>query len=198
MPVQDPLECSWFLANAFDFDSVGKAVPLASLVRPKPAFNIEMVRQLGTVFPDQEVIGAMCGRKVAAKASWARDKVMYGTNHASGLRSWRLVNKATTQYKAAGHLFGFPISVSPPVHPAIYSPTGAVPKKTRMGVIDPNNCRPTADYSWPPAGYWMEWLIASVNESINLETDFPWVKYIRHSDFVDQILCLKALGEPVL
>lgn len=198
MPVQNPLECSWFLANAFDYDCVGKAVPLASLVRPEPAFNIGMVKKLGAVFPDQEVIGAMCGRKVAAKASWPRDKVMYATNHASGLRAWRLVTKATKQYKAAGHLFGFPLSVSPPVHPAVYSPTGAVPKKTRMGVIDLENCRPTADYSWPPAGYWMEWLTQSVNGSIDLEGDFPWVKYIKHTDFVDQILCLKALGEPVL
>ena len=94
MPVQNPLECSWFLANAFDYDSVGKAVPLASLVRPEPAFNVEMVKKLGAVFPDQEVIGAMCGWKVAAKACWPRDKVMYATNHASGLRAWRLVTKA--------------------------------------------------------------------------------------------------------
>ena len=38
----------------------------------------------------------------------------------------------------------------------------------------------------------------AVNGTIDLEEDFPWVKYIRHTDFVDQILCLKALGEPVL
>ena len=43
----------------------------------------------------------------------------------------------------------------------------------------------------------MDWLISSVNGSIQLEDDFPWVKYIRHVDLVDQILCLKAFGEPV-
>ena len=189
---------SWFLANAFDYGDVGRAVPLASVARPEPAFDVKMVAALGATYPDHEVIGAMCGRKVDAKDRWDRTKVMFATNHISGQRAWRLVDKANTQYKRKGHMFGFPISVSPPIHPAIYSPTGAVPKKTRLGVIDPDNCRPTADYSWPPAGYWMEWLMPAVNGTIDLEEDFPWVKYIRHTDFVDQILCLKALGEPVL
>ena len=190
--------CSWFLANAFDHKDVGRAVPLASLRRPEPAFDVAMVRQLGSAFADQEVIGAMCGRRVAAKNRWKREKVMFATNHGSSQRAWRLVNKANEQYKTQGHMFGFPISVSPPIHPGIYSPTGAVPKKTRLGEIDPDNCRPTADYSWPPPGYWMDWLTSSVNGSIQLEEDFPWVKYIRHVDLVDQILCLKAFGEPVM
>jgi hypothetical protein len=197
VPADDP-GCPWFLANAFDFGTVDKAVPLASLVRPAAAFDIPMVRQLGYNFPDQEIVGAMCGRRVSAKDRWDRKTSMYATNHGSGLRAWRLVTKANDEYKRQGQLYGFPISVCPAVHPAVFSPTGAVPKKTRLGLIDPLNIRPTADYSWPPVGYWMEWLIPSVNDTIQLEEDFPWVRYIRHTDLVNQALALKALGEPVL
>jgi hypothetical protein len=30
------------------------------------------------------------------------------------------------------------------------TPQGAVPKKLADGAIDPYNCRPTSDFSWPP------------------------------------------------
>ena len=60
---------SWFLANAFDADDVNLAVPLHSMIRPEPAFDLEMVGQLGAYYPDQEVVSAICGRSIKSKNS---------------------------------------------------------------------------------------------------------------------------------
>lgn len=57
--------------------------------------------------------------------------------------------------------------------------------------------RPTSDFSWPATGHWCEWLAKSVNDSIDLDSDFPYVKWMGFKDFVNQAVNLKALGEPV-
>jgi hypothetical protein len=189
---------SWFLANAFDADDVNLAVPLHSMTRPEPAFDLEMVGQLGAYYPDQEVVSAICGRSIRSKNSWPSPSTLFGTNHGSGIASWFFVNKANEGYKKGGQMFGFEISVCPPIYPAFYSPTGAVHKTDRLGNIDPLNMRPTADYSWPASGHWMEWLTSSVNSSIDLERDFPWVAYASYKDIAGRALQLAALGEPVV
>jgi hypothetical protein len=90
-----------------------------------------MVRVLGEQYPDKEALAAMYGQSIPAKNLWPADSVLFGTNHKSGLRSWRFVNKANEGYKQRGEIYGFPITVSPPIFPAMYSPTGAVAKKLR-------------------------------------------------------------------
>jgi hypothetical protein len=126
-----PAPFSFYMADAFDTGDVGRAVPVASMTRADPTFDLDMMRALGDPYPDKEALAAICGRSVPAKNLWPVDSVMFGTNHKSGLRSWRFVTKANEEYKAQGQLFGHPISVSPPIFPAIYSPTGAVMKKLR-------------------------------------------------------------------
>jgi hypothetical protein len=122
---------SFFLAGAFDSGDVGRAVPVASMVRSDRTFNIDMVHALGGPYPDKEVLAAICSRSVPAKDLRPAESAMFGTNHKSGLRSWRFVDKANSEYKRQGHLYGFEISVSPPIFPATYSPAGAVVKKLR-------------------------------------------------------------------
>jgi hypothetical protein len=193
------LEHSWFLAKAFDHGGdVGYAVPLHSLARPPPSFDLKALRALGSAYPDQEVVGAMAGRRVTAKNAFPRGEVLFGTNHQSGLRSWFFVNKANQEFKKQGQLLGFPISVCPPVYPAFYSPTGAVHKKDRLGNVDPLNMRPTADYSWPASGHWMEWLTKSVNDSVDLDRDFPRVRYVTFQDIAERALQLRSLGGQVV
>lgn len=186
------------MANAFDYNDVGLAVPLHSVTRPPPTFDLEMVGKLGAFYPDQEVVSAICSRSVRSKNKWPCDQTLFGTNHGSGLASWFFVNKATEGYKKGGEIFGFPISVSPPIYPASYNPTGAVHKTDRLGVIDPLNMRPTLDVSWPAAGHWLEWLTMSVNSSIDLDNDFPWVRYASYKDIAARAQQLNALGEQVV
>ena len=192
------LQCAWFLANAFDTGEVGDTVPLASLQRPSPSFGVEAFAGLGEACRDRELVAAVHGRCVSAKNTWPAAHALFATNHQSSARAWQFVEKANMQYRKAGQMHAFPPEASPPVFPAIYSPTGAVPKTLRDGTVDPHNVRPTADYSWPPPGYWMRWLCPSVNETVDLEQDFPEAKCVSHGDLVEQILKLKAWGEPVV
>ena len=189
----------WFLANAFDAHDVGQAVPLACVKRPRASFSVRSVRALGRACADQELIGALVGRSVTAKSTaWPMSRVMLGSNHRSGLKAWAFVDKAIAGYREAQHVHAFPVEASPPVYPATFSPTGAVPKKLRDGSIDPENMRPTADYSWPPPGHWMKWLYTSINEGIDLDNSFPYIRYLSHKDISRQILRLKIWGEPVV
>ena len=135
---------------------------------------------------------------VTAKHTWPRDEVMFGTNHQSSLKAWRFVEKATQAYIEEGQMLAFPPEASPPVYPAFYSPTGAVPKKLRDGTVDPDNMRPTADYSWPPPGHWMRWLCSSVNKTVDLDADFPEAKYSSFREVAEQVVKLKEWGEPVM
>jgi hypothetical protein len=125
-------------------------------------------------------------------------KVLFSAAHGSGLDAWRFVTKANDEEKQKQHLFGFPISVSPPVFPAMYSPTGAVFKKNRAGEIDLDVRRPTSDFSWPAPGHWMEHVVSSVNSSVDLDEDFPYVQWMAFHDFMNQVVMLKQWGEPVV
>lgn len=143
----------------------------------------------------------MAGRCVDPKDKSRFDPdrpVLFSAAHGSGMEAWRFVEKANGEEKAKGHLFGFPITVSPPVYPATYSPTGAVFKKNRLGEIDLEVRRPTSDFSWPASGLWMEHIAESVNESVDLKEDFPSVKWMQFVDFSNQAAALHALGEPLL
>jgi len=189
---------AWFLANALATGDVGLAVPVQSLIRKPTGFNTPVVRALGVACRDQAVVQAMAEGGVSAKHGWQRKHTMLGTNHSSSLRAWCFVDKATRGYLQEGQMLAFPEDASPPIFPAIYSPTGAVPKKLRDGTIDPDNVRPTADYSWPPPGHWMSWLCRSVNETVDLQKDFPEARYSSFAEVAEQVLKLKGWGEPVV
>ena len=193
-----PARGVWFLANALDAGDVGLAVPINSLARSGTKFNADMVRALGEACNDQEVVQAMAEGVVSAKHEWPKEQVMFGTNHQSSIKAWCFVNKATQSFVDSGQMVAFPKEASPPVFPAMYSPTGAVPKKLRDGTVDPENMRPTADYSWPPPGHWMRWLVKSVNESVDLHGDFPEAKYSSFREVAEQVIKLKVWGEKVV
>ena len=186
------------MASAFDHDDVGMAVPVQSMARPPPSFNVHNFKLFGQGCPDQEMVHAIATRSIETKDTASLAKTMFATNHQSSQNAWRFITKANNTEKGAQHLFGYPISVSPPIFPAMYSPTGAVHKKDRLGNIDMENMRPTSDFSWGPNGHWLTWIVRSVNDSIDLEGGFPWVKYIGFKDFAEQALYLQALGEPVV
>ena len=195
------IEGHWFVAQYFATGDPGWIVPIQSLKRKDASFNTEAFRDFGQGYPDQELITAVAGRCIDPKDKSRFDsnrKVLFSAAHGSGMEAWRFVEKANAEEKEKGHLFGYPITVSPPVFPATYSPTGAVFKKNRMGELDLEVRRPTSDFSWPAAGLWMEWLTSSVNASVDLDEDFPYVKWMSFRDFSNQAVLLKTLGEPLV
>ena len=141
---------SWLMAQYFATGDPGWIVPIQSLERGPPSFNLQAFKRFGVGYPDQELVSAIVGRCVDPKDS-ARHKegrkVLFSAAHGSGLDAWRFVTKANDEEKQKQHLFGFPISVSPPVFPAMYSPTGAVFKKNRAGEIDLDVRRPTSHFT---------------------------------------------------
>ena len=110
-------------------------MPVQSMARAAPSFIPEAFARLGVNYPDQAIISVVVHGTIDPKDSLADGDLFFGSNHLSGLSSWRFVTKANDAEKEKGHLFGFPITVSPPIYPAMYSPTGAVHKKTRAGLI---------------------------------------------------------------
>ena len=200
LPTTD-IKGSWFLAPYFDTKDPDWIVPIQSLKRGPPSFNTDAFRRFGGGFPDQELISAIAGRCVDPK-DWGRHEVdkqvLFSAAHGSGMDAWRFVTEANKVEKDKQHLFGFHISVCPQVYPAMFSPTGAVFKKNRLGEINYEVRRPTSDLSWPAPGHWMEWLVKSVNHSVNLEQDFPYVKWMAFKDFAQQAALLASWGEKVV
>lgn len=195
------VEGQWFLAQCFATGDPGWIVPVQSVRRQPPSFNTAAFREFGVGYPDQELVTAVAGGCVDPKDKSRHDPhrpVLFSAAHGSGMEAWRFVAKANDEEKEKGHLFGFPLTVSPPIYPATYSPTGAVFKKNRLGELDLEVRRPTSDFSWPAHGFWMEWLLESVNDSVDLEEDFPDVKWMAFKDFANQAASLKALGEPLV
>lgn len=191
----------WFMAQCFATGDPGWIVPVQSLRREPPSFNVQAFRDFGVGYPDQELISAVAGGCIDPKDTSRMDPgrpVLFQAAHGSGMEAWRFVEKANREEKDKGHLFGYPISVSPPIYPAAYSPTGAVFKKNRMGEIDLEVRRPTSDFSWPANGLWMEWLVQSANDSVDLEGGFPHVQWMAFRDFANQAAALKALGEDLV
>ena len=76
------------------------------------------------------------------------------------------------------------------------TPSGATTKKLVDGSIDPNNIRPTADFSWPvydvPLAEW----VTSPNDAIMMSLH-PEVKWFALGDFFDQIWYLRQYGVPL-
>ena len=123
---------------------------------------------------------------------------MFATNHKKALSHHRFVNDMYAQETEAGRMLQFSVQQSSPFFPCMVYPTGATTKKKRCGAINDSVMRPTTDYSWPPRQHWLRWLVRSANESVDLDSDFPWLHYVTTMDFIEQILFLKSLGVDVV
>ena len=77
--------------------------------------------------------------------------------------------------------------------PMFVTPQGATTKKLVDGTIDPSNCRPTADFSWPvwdvPLAEW----VTSPNDAIDLDSH-PSLRWFSLQDFFDQVFYLRQFG----
>ena len=88
---------SWLMAQYFATGDPGWIVPIQSLERGPPSFNLQAFKRFGVGYPDQELVSAIVGRCVDPKDS-ARHKegrkVLFSAAHGSGLDAWRFVSKA--------------------------------------------------------------------------------------------------------
>ena len=80
--------------------------------------------------------------------------------------------------------------------PMFVTPQGATEKKLADGSVDPLNCRPTADFSWPVWDVPLAEVVSSPNDCIDMEA-MPQVRWFGLTDFFDQIHYLKKFGVPL-
>jgi len=76
------------------------------------------------------------------------------------------------------------------------TPTGATIKKLIDGSVDPNNVRPTADFSWPVWDVALAEYVTSPNDKILMEAH-PEVRWFALGDFFDQVWYLRQYGVPL-
>ena len=190
-------EVPMFLGTFWRTKDTDDIVPMAYVRHEGAVVRKEAFRALTQWYPDQEVIAALGGAGVPSKNFVKPGVAVLGTNHKASVEHFKFVDKMYQSEVAAGRMAMFGVTQSPPIWPLIVSPTGAVVKKLRDGSIDPDNMRPTADYSWPPPGFWMELLTKSPNASVDLQRDFPYIYYIGAHDLIAQILFLALLGAGV-
>ena len=186
-----------YLADFFVSGDVRDIVPMQNVLNEGRVVRGPALLALAGWYPDQEAVVALAGGGVPSKDRFEPGVAVLGTNHVASVENAAFVNKMYATELDAGRMSKFGIAQSPPCWPIKVSPTGCVDKALRNGDIDPDNKRPTADYSWPPAGHWMWNLCRSPNESVDLERDFPFVYMIGAHDLIEQIQYLAALGDGV-
>jgi len=83
------------------------------------------------------------------------------------------------------------------VWPGCYNPTGCV-DKMKDGAVRLDAKRQTFNPSSPEPGRWLNKIIRSPNESIDLERDFPKVTYFAASHFMLLVTILAAVDPNVM
>jgi hypothetical protein len=186
-----------YLADFFASGDVRHIVPMHYVRNASRVVRGPALLALAGWYPDQEAVVALAGGGVPSKDRFERGIAVLGTNHAASIENAAFVDKMYAAELDSLRMSKYGIAHSPPCWPIKVSPTGCVDKALRNGDIDPENKRPTADYSWPPVGHWMWNLCRSPNESVDLERDFPFVYMIGAHDLIEQIQYLAALGDGV-
>ena len=199
-PVAMP-ECArhvvWFTADAIAENDPTLIVPVQRWRSVQSNFNTKAIEMLAVGFRDKMVLfDLMFGTQI--KNDEHSNQAHLGPNHWSGEREWRLVDEAFQADFKAGRALKFKPEHCPHLWPCFVHPTGSVPKTLRDGSRDLSCVRPTSDLSAPCSG--MEWfgIITAVNDSIDLERDFPKCKYFSWEEFARRAITMKASGETVL
>ena len=115
-----------------------------------------------------------------------------GANSKRGLELHKWVTDANDTDKNLGRMVAIGAQHSPPVWPGHWNPTGCV-DKLKDGIVRLDKKRQTFNPSAPEPGKWLNLLIRSPNESINLDRDFPKVTYFAASHFMLQVSQLEVI-----
>jgi hypothetical protein len=188
-----------FLADYWTSESVDDIVPMEYVSNPQKVVRSAALQALAAWYPDQEVVQALVGGGVPSQDRREDGVAMLGTNHKAALDNAAFVNKMYNDELAAERMSKFGIAHSPCAFGGgtKYAPSGCVDKNLRDGTVDPLNKRPTADYSWPPPGHELAYLVTSPNDSVDLQRDFPYIYMIGAHDLIEQVQYLAALGDGV-
>ena len=138
----------------------------------------------------------MENRGVQPKDDTSSNSAFMGGNSKRGLELQKWVSDANDVDKDLGRMVAIGVQHSPPVWPGNWSPTGCVDKK-KDGVVRLDKKRQTCNLSAPEPGKWLNLLVRSPNETIDLQQDFPRVIYYASAHFMRQVSLLEAIDTRV-
>ena len=172
---------------------------------PPPDLNRAFIEQLALSFPDQDLLR----QAFEYDPGDVRGTAAASTNHRTGLQYHRFVQKAMRTEQQAGRSHRVtarsrPLHHSLPrwvnwlceTYPFTFTPSGAVVKKLLDGTVDPDNMRPTADFSWGKDCCPLSEMVLSPNGSIDVKA-LPHFEWFRLRHFIEQVHYLKQFGLPL-
>ena len=219
-PVPDPRAQGhqWYLGKANETGDAKDIMTVQEMERPPASVNAEWASMLGLASHDQQIAGMLSDGIHPGNAF--QQPLVVCQNHGSALAAHELMTKCLREENEAGrNRFLRPFDTTTVETPAdgapmtlwnnkrstksvldfmpfFSTPQGAVPKKLADGSIDPLNCRPTSDFSWPPPSDPLAKYVTSPNDLIGLDSlaAFRWFKL---SDFFEQVHYLRQWGVPI-
>lgn len=216
-PIPDPRlrNAYWYLGDYNVTKNMDDIKTVQEMDRPPATVNVAWVARLALASHDRQVAGMLVDG--VDPGNERQPPVVVCHNHASSLLAHRLVNKCHHEENAAGrntfwrpevkvwqdlaHKTGGKViwdastSARKVVNyvPFICTPLGAVPKKLADGTIDPDNCRPTSDFSWPVPSVPLAAFVTAPNDLISLD-DLPPFRWFSLREFFEQVHYLNQFG----
>ena len=170
-----------------------------------PPTSTAFISDLARHYPDQDLLR----QAFEYDPGDTRGTAAASTNHRSGLTFHSFVQKAMLTEQQAGRSSrvkaqGRPLHANLPpwlnwlaeMYPFTFTPSGATIKKLLDGTVDPNNMRPTADFSWGKDCCPLSEMVLSPNASIDVKA-MPHFEWFRLRHFIEQIHYLRQFGLPL-
>ena len=214
-PVPDPRAqgVNWYLGKANETGNPKDIMTVQEMPRPAAAVNTEWTSKLGLASHDKQIAGMLSDGIHPGNAF--QQPLVVCQNHGSALKAWELMTKCMQEENAAGRnrfirpdlarkdgklqpIWNCAKSSKTVLDfiPFFATPQGAVPKKLADGAIDPDNCRPTSDFSWPPPSDALAKYVTAPNDLIDKDS-LPGFRWFKLSDFFAQVHYLKQWGVPL-
>ena len=206
----------WYLGDYNRTGNMKDVKTVQEMDRPPATVNVDWVCRLALHSHDKQVAGILTDGMDPGNA--LQEPLVLCHNHVAALAAHRLVTKCHHEENAAGRnkfwrpdfadtslgrasgskasiIWDAAASSRSVVNyvPFIVTPQGAVPKSLPDGTEDPDNCRPTANFSWPVPNQPLAAFITAPNDLIS-KHDLPPFRWFRLQEFFAQVHYLDQFG----
>ena len=206
----------WYLGDYNRTQNMEDVKTVQEMERPPATVNVDWVCRLALNSHDKQIAGILadgvdpgnelqqpmvvCHNQVSALAAHRLvTKCHHEENEAGRNRFWRpdFVRKTLGHDGSSKKAIVWDAAASSRrvvnFVPFIATPQGAVPKTLANGTVDPDNCRPTANFSCPLPHQPLAVFITAPNDLISLD-DLPPFRWFGLGEFFAQVHYLSQFG----
>jgi len=206
----------WYLGDYKRTQNMEDVKTVQEMERPPATVNVDWVCRLALNSHDKQIAGILadgvdpgnelqqpmvvCHNQVSALAAHRLvTKCHHEENEAGRNRFWRpdFVRKTLGHDGSSKKAIVWDAAASSRrvvnFVPFIATPQGAVPKTLANGTVDPDNCRPTANFSCPLPHQPLAVFITAPNDLISLD-DLPPFRWFGLGEFFAQVHYLSQFG----